>query len=212
VGDFGGATNDDVTQLIEQFFGKFAPGRLEDHGEEAAAAVAALTSSSSSSNGGSSSNGHAAPANGNGSSSSAEANGGSGSSSSGISGPPVRVLPALPAADTVPPGSATIGGGASWADYVIPNGDESTVLGEGVLAVGPGGQKLRHPVRPPVQHRHGCGPMGPSEPAAAPVSIFRHPLLQQFMLTVFCKLPVVSWGLGVGCGGGRLTNALPRCQ
>jgi hypothetical protein len=34
--------------------------------------------------------------------------------------------------------------------------------------------------------------MQPDEPQEVPVSIFRHPLLQDFMLTIFCKLPVVS--------------------
>jgi hypothetical protein len=38
--------------------------------------------------------------------------------------------------------------------------------------------------------------MQAGEPPVVPVNIFRHPLLQDFMLTLFCKLPVVS-GLGV---------------
>jgi hypothetical protein len=51
--------------------------------------------------------------------------------------------------------------------------------------------KVRHPVRPPVAHKHGYGPMAPGEGPAA-VSVFKHPLLQSFMLSVFCKLPVTS--------------------
>jgi hypothetical protein len=38
--------------------------------------------------------------------------------------------------------------------------------------------------------------MQPHEPPVVPVNIFRHPLLQDFMLTLFCKLPVVSGGQG----------------
>ena len=47
-------------------------------------------------------------------------------------------------------------------------------------------------MRPPVQHIFGCGG-GPLEGGApkAPVSVFRHRLLQHFMLSIFCKLPVV---------------------
>lgn len=188
VGDFDGRSNEQVVDLIEKFFGKFTAGRLEDHGE---AAAGILPSSSSSSNG-ADSNGHAAEAvvESNGSSS-------SGSSSNGQPSLPVTVLPVTPDASKVTSGSSRIGKGDSWADYVIPNGDESSVLGDGVMAVANDGLKLRHPVRPPVIHRHGCGPMQPGEPKDVPVNIFRHPLLQDFMLTVFCKLPVVSvvWGV-----------------
>jgi hypothetical protein len=122
----------------------------------------------------------------------------------------VTVLPETPAASKVNSGSSRIGEGVSWADYVIPNGDDSSVLGEGVMAVAADGLKLRHPVRPPVIHRHGCGQMKVDEPREVPVNIFRHPLLQDFMLTVFCKLPVVSREMqeggeagGAGGGGGR---------
>lgn len=44
-------------------------------------------------------------------------------------------------------------------------------------------------VRPPVQHHFGCGPLAPGEERAG-VAIFRHRLLQHFMLSLFCKLPV----------------------
>jgi hypothetical protein len=70
----------------------------------------------------------------------------------------VTVLPETPAPSKVKSGSSVIGKGDSWADYVIPNGDESTVLGDGIMAVAGDGLKLRHPVRPPVIHRWGlCG-------------------------------------------------------
>ena len=44
-------------------------------------------------------------------------------------------------------------------------------------------------VRPPVEHIFGGGPPAAGE-APAPVSVFRHRLLQHFMLSVFCKLPI----------------------
>lgn len=44
-------------------------------------------------------------------------------------------------------------------------------------------------VRPPVEHKFGCGPLPPSEERAH-VKVFQHRLLQHFMLSVFCKLPV----------------------
>lgn len=49
--------------------------------------------------------------------------------------------------------------------------------------------KQRHPIRPPVVHNWGTGPLAPAE-KPAPVSIFQHPLLQHFMLSVFCKVPI----------------------
>lgn len=48
---------------------------------------------------------------------------------------------------------------------------------------------LHMQMRPPVQHKFGCGPLQPGE-QAAPVSVFKHHLLQHFMLSLFCKLPV----------------------
>jgi predicted Zn-dependent peptidase len=44
-------------------------------------------------------------------------------------------------------------------------------------------------IRPPVEHQWGCGRMLHSG-KPAPVSIFRHRLLQTFQLSVFCKVPV----------------------
>lgn len=44
-------------------------------------------------------------------------------------------------------------------------------------------------VRPPVEHQWGCGRVLHSG-KPAPVSIFKHRLLQTFQLSVFCKVPV----------------------
>lgn len=44
-------------------------------------------------------------------------------------------------------------------------------------------------VRPPVEHKFGCGPLQLGEKPAS-VKVFRHRLLQHFMLSIFCKLPV----------------------
>ncbi len=48
--------------------------------------------------------------------------------------------------------------------------------------------KQRHEVLPPVQHRFGVGPTAQDEQPT--VAVYRHRLLQQFMLSIFCKLPV----------------------
>lgn len=66
---------------------------------------------------------------------------------------------------------------AATANNVVPVPESSSLL------------KQRHAVRPPVEHEHGCGPLAPGEGPAA-VKIFRHPLLQHFMLSIFCKLPI----------------------
>eukprot|EP00884_Botryococcus_braunii_P007566 jgi/Botrbrau1/16810/Bobra.150_2s0037.1 len=52
-----------------------------------------------------------------------------------------------------------------------------------------GSTKERHEVRPPVEHHYGCGPLQPGENPAS-VKVFQHRLLQHFMLSIFCKLPV----------------------
>ena len=44
-------------------------------------------------------------------------------------------------------------------------------------------------VRPPVKHRFGCGPLQHGETPPT-VRVFKHRLLQHFMLSLFCKLPV----------------------
>lgn len=44
-------------------------------------------------------------------------------------------------------------------------------------------------IRPPVEHNFGCGPL-PEGAVPAPVKVFQHRLLQHFMLSIFCKLPV----------------------
>jgi len=45
-------------------------------------------------------------------------------------------------------------------------------------------------IRPPVEHQWGCGPLVHAVPPA-PVSVFRHRLLQLFQLSVFSKLPIL---------------------
>ena len=62
-------------------------------------------------------------------------------------------------------------------------------------------------VRPPVQHKFGCGPMQPGE-QAAPVSIFRHHLLQHFMLSLFCKLPVQPMDTMGGLKAGFMARVM----
>uniref|UniRef100_A0A383WE33 Peptidase M16 N-terminal domain-containing protein n=1 Tax=Tetradesmus obliquus TaxID=3088 RepID=A0A383WE33_TETOB len=177
--------NEEVIGLIEASFGRFPAGNLADHGADVATAVLErLTANgSSSSSNGAASNGSSS--NGNGTAALAAA----------VDSLPAQLVPAAAAAaaaGAAEPGAYVASADGSWARNIIINGDDATVLGPGVMAVTPDGRKLRHPVRPPVVHRHGCGPLMPSEPPAPPVSIFRHPLLQHFMLTVFCKLPVVT--------------------
>lgn len=68
---------------------------------------------------------------------------------------------------------------------VLANGANAAAAnGNGML----GPLKKRHPVRPPVEHVFGRG--SPEAWNPAPVSVFRHRLLQHFMLSVFCKLPI----------------------
>ena len=50
--------------------------------------------------------------------------------------------------------------------------------------------KKRHEIRPPVVHKFGHGPLAENEGPAS-VNIFRHPLLHHFMLSLFCKLPLL---------------------
>lgn len=44
-------------------------------------------------------------------------------------------------------------------------------------------------IRPPVDHQWGCEPMIQTG-FQAPISVFRHRLLQLFQLSIFCKLPI----------------------
>lgn len=44
-------------------------------------------------------------------------------------------------------------------------------------------------IRPPVEHQWGCEPMIQTG-FQAPISVFRHRLLQLFQLSIFCKLPI----------------------
>eukprot|EP00879_Flechtneria_rotunda_P011618 GHRR01012135.1.p1 GENE.GHRR01012135.1~~GHRR01012135.1.p1 ORF type:complete len:964 (+),score=341.69 GHRR01012135.1:177-3068(+) len=184
VGDLD-RSNEEVKALIHAAFGKFQAGSIEDHGLTATALLncsrgaAGLLSSSSS-------------ADGNGNGNSARSGNGNGVGSSNGNGTAAAVTADIPVAvvpDEIIPASAP--GNSNWKDHIVINGDSSNILGEGVIAANSNGWKLRHPVRPPVIHKHGCGAMQPGEAPAA-VSNFRHPLLQHFMLTVFCKLPVYS--------------------
>lgn len=62
---------------------------------------------------------------------------------------------------------------------------EATVDAEGKVQMG--ALVPRQPVRPPVVHKYGVGLATPDKPVG--VSIFRHPLLPHFQLSMFCKLP-----------------------
>jgi hypothetical protein len=86
---------------------------------------------------------------------------------------PPRYTPALPP----PPNSTT--NGAAAPD---PAGSAAALLSPLL--------KQRHVVRPPVQHVWGYGPL-PEDFRPADVGVFRHPLLQTYTLSVFCKLPIV---------------------
>jgi hypothetical protein len=176
VGDLN-ETKEQVERLIEQSFGKFSAGRLGDHGSDVASMVLnSLPGKSTATE----SSGTEPAASHNGSADS-HSNGGAAVNGNGAAAAiPVAVVP-----------DVLDNRASNWASSVSVNGDSSSVLGEGVIAIADDGAKLRHPVRPPVLHKHGCWPMSPDEPAV-PVSIFRHPLLQHFTLTLFCKLPVVS--------------------
>ncbi len=95
----------------------------------------------------------------------------------------------------IPPGRHPLPAGPATAAALE---NSAAVLAAGAAAVatnGGGGPspmvgplKERHPLRPPVAHRFGRGK--PDGWQMAPVSVFRHRLLQHFMLSVFCKLPI----------------------
>ncbi|CAG9466529.1 unnamed protein product [Pedinophyceae sp. YPF-701] len=68
------------------------------------------------------------------------------------------------------------------------NGDEPALPPPGSAP------RSRHDVRPPVEHVYGMSdwqgrPVQVIE-GTAPVRVFRHPLLQHFQLSLFCKMPV----------------------
>jgi hypothetical protein len=63
--------------------------------------------------------------------------------------------------------------------------------GNGAAAVKQlGPLKARHAVRPPVVHNMGVGPLDQAQDSPCKISIFRHSLLQYFMLSILCKVPV----------------------
>lgn len=80
------------------------------------------------------------------------------------------------------------------AAAALPNGNGNGAAGqqqqEHEQQLGP--LKQRHAIRPPVEHRFGCGPPPTDGARTAGVSVFRHRLLQHFMLSIFCKLPIRS--------------------
>eukprot|EP00210_Caulerpa_lentillifera_P004547 g4337.t1 len=49
-------------------------------------------------------------------------------------------------------------------------------------------RKLAQTIRPPVEHLWGVGEFDDAFPCG--INIFRHPLLQQFTLSIYCKIPV----------------------
>ncbi|KAG2497394.1 hypothetical protein HYH03_004550 [Edaphochlamys debaryana] len=100
--------------------------------------------------------------------------------------PPGREpVPAAALPPPLPAEAAAVAAGVNGNGAANGNGN-----GNGAAqaqALGP--LKQKHAVRPPVQHKWGYGPLAPGELPAEP-RIFRHPLLQHFMLSVFCKLPI----------------------
>ena len=65
-------------------------------------------------------------------------------------------------------------------------------------------------IRPPVEHQWGCSSQavhgGPA--SGAPVSVFRHRLLQLFQLSIFCKLPVLPISTLEGLRRGFMVRIL----
>lgn len=153
----------EVQQLIEKEFGRVPPGTLPP--AEAGAVANGSAANGSAANGGAANgNGHAAP-------------------------PPAVPVSAAArqlqchGSPPLPPAVAPLADAPAAAAAIAA--EEAAAAGDAPVV------KVRHPVRPPVAHKHGYGPMAPGEGPAA-VSVFRHPLLQTFMLSVFCKLPVMS--------------------
>ena len=58
-----------------------------------------------------------------------------------------------------------------------------------------------------MQHRFGCGPLQPGEQTPG-VSVFRHHLLQHFMLSLFCKLPVQPQDTIAGMRAGFMARLM----
>ena len=104
---------------------------------------------------------------------------------------------------TSPGASATAPPAAPLPTFTVAETDEAAQAAGWV-------RRERDFVRPPVKHVYGADPQASlalqrTTPAAihqkeegrpmegtAPVNVFRHPLLQQFMLSVFCKLPILE--------------------
>uniref|UniRef100_A0A6U0W9G0 Mitochondrial processing peptidase n=1 Tax=Polytomella parva TaxID=51329 RepID=A0A6U0W9G0_9CHLO len=86
--------------------------------------------------------------------------------------------------------TSLMGGGANSGGAGAGGQNTAANAAEGNVATPP--LKTKHSVRPPVEHLFGYGSLAPATavPSQVPISVFRHPLLQQFMLTLFCKLPI----------------------
>ncbi|KAK9797772.1 hypothetical protein WJX73_010222 [Symbiochloris irregularis] len=84
------------------------------------------------------------------------------------------------------PAASLNGNGAATLPQAGSNGQAQAPAQAGTPAV-PAPLRERIP-RPPVEHEWGVGPLPPNY-QPAPVSIFRHRLLHDFQLTLFCKLP-----------------------
>ena len=72
------------------------------------------------------------------------------------------------------------------------DGEARAPVGEAEARAAGYKERRRQAVRPPVQHVYGVGEGPHAARGTAPVKVFRHPLLQQFMLSVFCKMPTRS--------------------
>jgi hypothetical protein len=94
---------------------------------------------------------------------------------------------ALNAPTLLAPGAAESSSNGSSALARAPAADARWSAGV-ALREHTGPLKRRHEVLPPVQHRFGIGQLVPSEQPT--LAVYRHRLLQQFMLSIFCKLPV----------------------
>ncbi|GLC34133.1 hypothetical protein PLESTB_000841000 [Pleodorina starrii] len=101
--------------------------------------------------------------------------------------PPGREPPPPPQA--LPPPLPTAAAAAAAGGNGNGNGNGSAAAAASSSQQQLGALKVKHAVRPPVEHKWGHGPLKQGEQPAE-VKVFRHPLLQHFMLSVFCKLPI----------------------
>ena len=100
---------------------------------------------------------------------------------------PMQQDGAAGAAQTAATPAQTAGGASSNGVATAPAPDVRWSAAS-ALREHSGPLKMRHEVLPPVQHRFGVGPLAPGEQPT--LAVYRHRLLQQYMLSIFCKLPV----------------------